>query len=69
MLPAKSVLELVHARAEAMHVDLSLEELSFLVSLFFLGLAGNGTAGTDLWLVNMADECAAVRNETHASPH
>ena len=59
------IIELVAARAEDMGMDLSSEDVGFLLSLFFLGMAGNGILPTDLWLHNMSDECGSVRNEAH----
>jgi hypothetical protein len=63
---SKSVVTLideVHGAAVATGMDVSPEDVAFIMSLFFEGMAEHDESPVNAWLQMMADECSKVRNE------
>lgn len=56
-----NVVDLVHARAVAMGMDLSPKDVAFIVSLFFEGMVdAESPEPIDTWLLMIADELNKV---------
>ncbi len=62
----KGLVENVYLAATEMRMDLSLEDVAFIISSFLEGLAHGGACTTprlDQWIQRIADEVASIKDE------